>query len=71
MHPFIQAMHIAFSHLPLILTPDIIWYCISNAAAICINKYSEELRKTFVDHDEKKNYGGYGKQVWRRMGCCF
>jgi len=55
MHPLMQASHIAYSdHLPLILTPDIIWYCISNAAAIYINKYSEELRKTFVDHEGKQ-----------------
>ena len=55
MHPLIQATHIAFSdHLPLILTPDIIWYCVSNAVAIYINKYSEELRKYFVDHEGKK-----------------
>jgi Ni,Fe-hydrogenase maturation factor len=54
-NPLIQATHIAYSdHLPLILTPDIIWYCISNAAAIYINKYSEELRKTFVDHEGKQ-----------------
>jgi hypothetical protein len=53
--PLIQATQIAFSdHLPLTLTPDIIWYCISNALAIYINKNSEELRKTFVDHEGKK-----------------
>jgi hypothetical protein len=59
-NPLIQATHIAYSdHLPLILTPDIIWYCISNAAAIYINKYSEELRKTFVDHEGKKTITVY------------
>jgi hypothetical protein len=55
MHPLMQATNIAYSdHLPLILTPDIIWNCISNATAIYINKYSEELRKTFVDHEGKQ-----------------
>jgi hypothetical protein len=30
MHPLMQASHIAFSdHLQLILTPGIIWYCLS------------------------------------------
>ena len=55
LHPLIEATKIAFSdHLPLTLTPDIIWNCISNAAAIYINNNSEELRKTFVNHEGKK-----------------
>ena len=44
MHPLMQAVHLAFyDHLPLILTPDIIWYCISSAVGIHINKNAEEL----------------------------
>ena len=56
MHPLIQAANYAFfEHLPLILTPDIIWYCISNAVAIHINLNAEKLRKTFVKHEGKKD----------------
>jgi hypothetical protein len=55
MHPLIQAAHIAYSkHLPLVLTPDVIWYCISSAIATHINLNSEELRNTFVNHEGKK-----------------
>ena len=55
MHPLVSAVHNAYSkHLPLILTPDCIWYCISSAVAIYINKNSEELRHNFVNHEGKK-----------------
>jgi len=55
MHPLIDAAHTAFSfHLPLVLSPDIIWYCITCAAATHIKENAEELRKTFVDHEGKK-----------------
>ena len=55
MHPLAQAVHTAYAeHLPLILTPDSIWYCISSAVATYINKYSEEVRSTFVNHEGKK-----------------
>ena len=54
-HSLIDAATRAFyDHLPLILTPDIIWYCISNGLAIHINENSEELRKKFVNHNGKK-----------------
>lgn len=55
MNPLIEAAHTSFSlHLPLVLSPDMIWYCISSAAATHIKMHSEELRKTFVDHEGKK-----------------
>ena len=51
----IEAVPLAYVlHLPLILTPDIIWYCISSATATHINLNSEELRNKFVDHEGKK-----------------
>ena len=54
-HPLIEAIHMAYvHHLPLILTPDVIWYCISSATATHINLNSEELRNKFVDHKGKK-----------------
>ena len=55
MHPFAQAVHLAYCHhVPLIITPDVIWYMISSAIAIHINKNAELLRKVFVDHEGKK-----------------
>ena len=55
MHPLVEAVHLAYSlHLPLMLTPDIIWYCISSGFATHINLNAEELRNKFVDHEGKK-----------------
>lgn len=55
MHPLVSAIHTAYcQHLPLVLTPDSIWYCISSAVAIYINKTSEEVRYTFVNHEGKE-----------------
>jgi hypothetical protein len=55
MHPFVQAAHICYSaHLPLIISPDMIWYLISSATATHINLKSEELRNKFVNHEGKK-----------------
>lgn len=54
-NPLIEAANTAFyDHLPLVLTPDIIWHCISNGVAIHVNENAEKLRKIFVDHDKKK-----------------
>ena len=56
-HPLINAANKAFyDHLPLVLTPDVIWYCISNAIAIYINKHSEDMRHTLVEFTEEKKY---------------
>ena len=55
MNPFMQAVHLAYSfHLPLIITPDIIWYLISSGVAIHINKNAEQLRDKFVSHQGKE-----------------
>ncbi len=56
MNPLVQATHVAFfDHLPLVLTPDIIWHCISNAVSIYIHESGDEiLRKTLIDHENKK-----------------
>jgi hypothetical protein len=55
MHPFVQAVHIAYSrHVPLTITPDVIFYLISSAISLHINQNSEELRKVFVSHEGKK-----------------
>ena len=52
---FINAVELAYSrHLPLIITPDIIWYLISSAFAVHINQNAEHLRKQFVDFEGKK-----------------
>jgi len=55
MHPFVKAVHLAYSHhVPLIITPDIIFYLISSATAVHINQNAEKLRKVFVNHEGKK-----------------
>ena len=55
MHPFVQAVHIAYAHhVPLTITPDLIFYLISSAISLHINQNSEELRKVFVSHEGKK-----------------
>jgi hypothetical protein len=55
MHPFVQAIHIAYSHhVPLTITPDVIFYLITSATAVHINQNAEKLRKTFVNHEGKK-----------------
>lgn len=55
MHPFVQAIHWAYSyHLPVVISPDMIWYLIASGAALHINKNSEELRYKFVNHSAKQ-----------------
>ena len=55
MNPFVQAVHLAYSfHLPLVITPDIIWHLISSQIAIHINKNAEKLREKFVNHEGKE-----------------
>jgi hypothetical protein len=55
MHPLIKALHLAYSaHVPVVISPDMIWYCISSGVAVHINKNSEELRHQFVNHEGKK-----------------
>ena len=46
--------HLAFAeHRPMALTPDLLWHYIVKGISIHIHKYSEELRKKFVSHEEK------------------
>jgi hypothetical protein len=57
MHPFIQAIHYSYSfHLALNITPDIIWYLISNAAATHINIFLPKLRNKYSNffHNKEK-----------------
>ena len=55
MHPYIQAIHLAYSnHLPVILTPDMIWYLIATGTSIHIRKNAEKLRSKFVNHEGQK-----------------
>lgn len=52
---FISAVHLAYSHhLPLVITPDMIWYLITSSFAVHINKNAELLRQKFVEHEGKK-----------------
>ena len=47
--------HVAFAeHRPMALTPDLLWHYIMKGISIHINKYSEELRKKFVMHEDKE-----------------
>lgn len=53
-HQFVEAVGMAFArHYPLILSPDSVWLTISQGLANHINKYAEEVRKKFVDHEGK------------------
>jgi len=53
-HPLLSAVHLAFSrHLPLALTPDIIWLAISQGFALHVSNHSEELRPLLVRHEGK------------------
>jgi len=55
MNPLLEATSAAFfEHYPLILTPDVIWFCIAQGLANHVNKHPEELRGAFVAHEGKK-----------------
>ena len=55
MHPFIGSIHLAYSyHLPLILSPDVIWHLIASGTSTYINQNAEEVRKVFVDYEGRK-----------------
>lgn len=54
-HPFVEAVHMAYAqHLPLVISPDMIWYLISSGVAKYINAHAEQVRNKFVDHEGKK-----------------
>ena len=51
----IALCHLAFAeHRPMALTPDLLWHYIMKGISTHINKYSEELRKKFVEHEDQK-----------------
>lgn len=53
-HALLSAVHLAFSrHLPLALTPDVIWLTIAQGFAQHVNNHSEDLRPLLVQHDGK------------------
>ncbi|XP_070532206.1 uncharacterized protein [Ptychodera flava] len=55
LHGLVQAVHMAYgNHYPLVLSPDMIWLCITQGLAIHINENSEQLREKFVSHSGKK-----------------
>jgi hypothetical protein len=54
-NPLIGAAHLAFAHhLPLALSPDVIWLVIMQGVSQHINHNSERFRGILVPHDEKK-----------------
>jgi hypothetical protein len=54
-HPFAQAAHDAFyKHYPLIISPDDVWFCITQGFASHVNLNAERLRHHFVKHEGKE-----------------
>ncbi|WP_083602361.1 DUF4419 domain-containing protein [Hydrococcus rivularis] len=54
-HPFIGAVHLAFAHhYPLIISPDVVWLCLTQGLALHINRHPEKFRHHFVNHFGKK-----------------
>jgi len=53
-HALLSAVHLAFSqHLPLSITPDVIWLTIAQGFAQHVNNHAEELRALLVKHEGK------------------
>lgn len=51
---FIGALYDAYSkHYELVLRPDDVWLAIGTAFANYVDAHSEEMRKEFVNHEEK------------------
>jgi Domain of unknown function (DUF4419) len=54
-HPFIDAVHIAFSqHRPLTLSPDAIWLLIAQGFSYHVAENAESLRPRLVRHEGKR-----------------
>ena len=55
MHPFVQALHYAYcDHLPLNITPDMIWYLISTAVSTHMHEYAnEKMRKKYLNKETR------------------
>jgi hypothetical protein len=55
MHPFATAAHDAFyGHLPLVIRPDDVWFCIAQGFAAHVNLHAEALRDRFVRHQGRQ-----------------
>ena len=53
--PLVSAVHLAFSqHLPLRLTPDMVWLTLAQGFAHHLVNHSEALRSLMVDHDRQR-----------------
>jgi hypothetical protein len=53
-HPLAAAAYQAFyDHRPLVLTPDLIWFCLAQGFAQHVNLHAEQLRERFVSFSEK------------------
>jgi len=54
-NPFFKALEDAYSlHLPVILSPDMIWLCIAQGFANHINVNAKKFRHLFVEHEGQK-----------------
>lgn len=54
-HAFINAIHTAYArHLPLILSPDMVWITILQGLALHVHLHAEELRPILVQHSGRK-----------------
>ena len=54
-HPVLRGYEMAYkNHLPIIISPDIIWTLILQGFALHVQSNSEKLRTSFVDFDGKK-----------------
>ncbi|MGL6073398.1 MAG: DUF4419 domain-containing protein [Fimbriiglobus sp.] len=50
-HALLSALRIAFyDHMPLRLSPDVIWITLARGFALHVNKHAEQLRHRFVSH---------------------
>jgi hypothetical protein len=53
-HPVVAAAHLAFcDHMPLVLSPDMIWLLVAQGFANHVNANAEELRPRLVSHAGK------------------
>ncbi len=53
-HPFVAAVHNAFCHhVPLSLSPDMLWLLIAQGLGRIVNEEPEAMRRHFVSHEGK------------------
>lgn len=51
-HGLVIAAHLAFcEHRPLVISPDMLWLCITQALARYVNSHAEVLRPRLVRHE--------------------